>query len=121
MVRVKVKIKPNGNGQECPFHTCNVKSNVNVKGERCRRPWFPPFAKNAKDGAPPSDEVRAKSKAKSKATDRSVRSTRAVFLPSLRDLVPLSLLTQGLRPGLHSVAALRLGFSGLFCALPPPF
>jgi len=31
------------------------------------------------------------------------------------------LLAHGLRRGLHSVAALRLGFGGLFCGLPPPF
>ncbi len=31
------------------------------------------------------------------------------------------LVTHGLRRGLHSVAASRLGCSGSFCALPPPF
>jgi hypothetical protein len=27
-----VKGKVKGNGQECPFHTCPVKINVNIKG-----------------------------------------------------------------------------------------
>jgi hypothetical protein len=53
-VKIDIKIKPNikGNGQEFPFHTGKVKSNVNVKGECCGRLCVPPFAKNAKDGAP---------------------------------------------------------------------
>ena len=42
-----------------------------------------------------------------------------LYLSSLQDLVPLPLLTHGLRRGLRSVAALRLGIGGSVCALSP--
>src|SRR5580704_16070584 len=48
-----------------------------LQDRSCGRLWFPPFAKDAKDGAPSFDWVRSKSKSKSQATDRSVRSTGA--------------------------------------------
>jgi hypothetical protein len=68
--RVKINVK--GNGQECPFHTSQVKSNVN--SGCCRRLWFPPFAKDAKDGAPSSDEGTDKVKSKVKGNGQECLS-----------------------------------------------
>ncbi len=30
-VKGNIKVNVKGNGQECPFHTCKSKSNINVK------------------------------------------------------------------------------------------
>jgi hypothetical protein len=53
-------------------------------GRRFRRPWFPPFAKDAKDGAPPSEEGAVEIKIRSRATSTSTAALQASVVPTFR-------------------------------------
>ena len=79
----EVKINVKGSGQECPLHTCNASGNINVKTGAAGVCGSHPCAENAQGwgtlGVFEDRKSKSKSKSdpKSKATDRSVRSTRA--------------------------------------------
>jgi len=79
-VEVKVNINVKGNGQVCPFPHRLFKDNINVKNYRCWWPWFPPFAKDAKDGAALREQSAVEVKVKVSGRGRPLYTFR--FVPA---------------------------------------